>query len=187
MNLFGKQKGKKYHTRDIEINTYEYDDARIAVEGSLTDHRSQEYYLATGERRQPGILHQMIIHLLVNKTSLVIEDLHVAMPAVPREDCLETMKSLDPIKGQRITHGFTARVKGLVGKGRGCNHLVELLTVMGASAIQGYVAYRLQEPARFKPDLLDMVADTCWTWRAEGHLVKDIEARIKAERKGETT
>ena len=186
MSLFGKRKGKKYHTRNIEINTYEYDNERIAVEGCLTDHRLQEYYLATGERRLPGILHQMIIHLLVNKTSLVIEDLHVAMPAVPREDCLETKKSLESVKGLRITRGFTAKVKELVGKGRGCNHLVELLTAMGASAIQGYVAYRLQEPARFKSDLLDMVQDTCWTWRAEGSLVKDIKERIKAERKGET-
>jgi hypothetical protein len=79
MSLFGKPNGKKYHTRTIEVNTYEYDERRLAVEGCLTDHRLQEFHLATGEKRSPGILHQMIIHLLVNKTTLEIEDLHVAV------------------------------------------------------------------------------------------------------------
>jgi hypothetical protein len=79
MSLFEKPRGKKYHTRTIEINTYEYDEQRLVVEGCLADHRLQEYHLATGEERPPGLLHQMIIHMLVNKTTLEIEDLHVEM------------------------------------------------------------------------------------------------------------
>ena len=183
MSLFGKPKGKQYHTRNIEINTYEYDKQRIAVEGCLTDHRLQEYHLATGEKRSPGILHQMIIHLLVNKTTLEIEDLHVEMPAVPRGECLETISSMEPVKGLRITRGFTSRVKELVGSGKGCNHLVALLTSMGSSTIQGYAAYKLQESHRFISDMINMVVNTCWTWRAEGPLMKLIKERIEAERR----
>jgi len=54
MNLFGKPKGKKYHTRTIEVNTYEYDEQRLVVEGCLADQRLQEYHLATGEKRLPA-------------------------------------------------------------------------------------------------------------------------------------
>ena len=183
MDLFGKPKGKKYHTRTIEVNTYEYDEQRLVVEGCLTDHRLQEFYLATGEKRSPGILHQMIIHLLVNKTTLEIEDLHVEMLAVPREECLETSNSMETIKGLKITSGFTSRVKTLVGSGKGCQHLLALLTSMGSSAIQGYAAYKLQESPRFISDMIPMLVNTCWTWRAEGPLINYIKEKIDTERK----
>jgi hypothetical protein len=183
MDLFGKPKGKKYHTRTIEVNTYEYDEQRLVVEGCLTDHRLQEFYLATGEKRSPGILHQMIIHLLVNKTTLEIEDLHVEMPAVPREECLEASNSLEIVKGLKITSGFTSRVKTLVGSGKGCQHLLALLTSMGSSAIQGYAAYKLQESPRFISDMIPMLVNTCWTWRAEGPLINYIKEKIDTERK----
>ena len=182
MGLFGKPRGKKYHTRTIEINTYEYDEQRLVVEGCLADHRLQEYHLATGEKGSPGLLHQMIIHMLVNKTTLEIEDLHVEMPTVPREECLETINSLEPVKGLRITRGFTSRVKALVGSGEGCNHLVALLTSMGSSTIQGYAAYKLQESPRFISDMIPMLVNTCWTWRAEGPLINYIKEKIDTER-----
>ena len=178
MSLFGKPKGKKYHSRTIEVSTYEYDEQRLAVEGCLTDHRLQEYYLATGEKRPPGILDQMIIHLLVSKTTLEIEDLHVEMPCVPREECLETINSIEHVQGLRITGGFTAKVKELVGRGNGCNHLVALLTAMGAPTIQGYAAYKLQESSGFIADMIPMVVDTCWTWRADGPLINAIKEKI---------
>jgi len=183
MSLFGKPKGKKYHTRTIEVNTYEYDEQRLVVEGCLTDHRLQEFHLATGEKRSPGILHQMIIHLLVNKTTLEIEDLHVEMPVVPREECLETINSLETVKGLKITSGFTSRVKTLVGSGKGCQHLLALLTSMGSSTIQGYAAYKLQGSPRLISDMIGMLVNTCWTWRAEGPLINFIKEKIKENEK----
>jgi len=183
MTSFEKPHGKKYHTRTIEINTYEYDEQRLVVEGCLTDHRLQEFYLATGEKRPPGLLHQMIIHMLVNKTTLEIEDLNVAMPTVPRGECLETINSIDAVKGLRITRGFTSRVKAMVGSGKGCNHLVALLTSMGSSTIQGYAAYKLQESHRFISDMINLLENTCWTWRADGPLMNFIREKMARERK----
>ena len=183
MRLFGKPKGKKYHTRTIEVNTYEYDEQRLVVEGCLTDHRLQESHLATGEKRSPGMLHQMIIHLLVIKATLEIEDLHVEMPAVPREECLETITSMEPLKGLRIVSGFSSKVKALSGHGKGCNHLVALLTSMGSSAIQGYAASKEEESPILISDLINMLENTCWTWRAEGPLINFINEKIEADRK----
>ena len=181
--MFGKPKGKKYHTRTIEVNTYEYDNQRLVVEGCLTDHRLQEFHLATGEKRSPGILHQIIIHLLVNKATLEIEDLHVEMPTVPREECLETTSSMETVKGLRITSGFTSRVKTLVGSGNGCQHLVALLTAMGPSTVQGYAAYNNHKSPGFILDMIPMLVNTCWTWRAEGPLINFIKEKIETERK----
>jgi hypothetical protein len=183
MSLFGKPKREKYHTRIIEVNTYEYDEQRLVIEGCLTDHRLREFSLATGEKRSPGILHQMIIHLLVNKITLSIEDLYVEMPAVPHEECLETINSLEPVKGLKITGGFTSRVRTLVGSGKGCSHLVVLLTSMGSSTIQGYAAYKRHNSPRFISDLINMLGNTCWTLRVEGPLIKLLKGKIETERK----
>jgi hypothetical protein len=181
MNFFEKPAGKKYHTRTIEVNTYEYDEQRLVVEGCLTDHRLQEYYKVTGEKRPPGILHQMIIHLLVGKTTLEIEDIHVEMPAVPNAECPKTINSLEHVRGLRIAGGFTLKVKALVGRGRGCSHLVALLTAMGSSAIQGYAAHKLQGPAGFTPDMIQMLTDTCWAWRADGPLITSLEEKNQSK------
>ncbi len=178
--MFGKPKGEKYHTRTIEVNTYEYDGRRLAVEGSLTDRRWQEFHLATGEKKPPGILHQMIIRLLVSKTTLEIEDLELEMPAVPRSECLEARDSLNAVMGLRIASGFTAKVKAMAGNGRGCSHLAALLTAMGPSAIQGYASYRLRKSPQFISSMLNMLLNTCWTWRAEGPLIRFLKEKIEA-------
>ena len=52
MIFFGKPCGKKYRTRTIEVNIYEYDEQRLAVEGCLTDNRWLKYYLVTGEKKR---------------------------------------------------------------------------------------------------------------------------------------
>jgi len=174
--LFGKPKGKKYHTRTIEVSTYEYDARRLAVEGRLTDNRFQESHLATGEKRRPGILHRMIIRLLVDRKTLAIEDLHVEMPSVPRAECLEMSGSLEPLKGRRIAQGFTSLVKSLSGRGKGCCHLTALLTAMGSSVIQGYAAAREEGEPIAIADLIAILGDSCWTWRAEGPLINQLKA-----------
>ncbi|OPY10040.1 MAG: hypothetical protein A4E68_00111 [Syntrophaceae bacterium PtaB.Bin095] len=184
MTWFRKPDGGKCHTRSIETSTYDYDEQRLVIKGCLTDDRFQEFQMATGEARSPGILHQMIILLLVNKTTLQIEDLHVEMPVVPGEECLEAAGSLDSVKGLRITGGFTAKVKSLAGNGKGCQHLVALLTTMGPSTVQGYAAYNDHKSPGFILGKLHMLEDTCWSWRSEGPLLKLLK-RIKANKEAD--
>jgi len=177
MSLFGKPKGKKLHTRTIEVHTYEYDGQRLVVEGALKDLRWQEHYLATGEKKPPGILHGMVIHLLVNLNSLEIEDVHVEMPDTPREECRQTLNSLERVKGMRIAGGFTLKVKELLGGAQGCSHLTALLTAMAPAAVQGFAAHLLRDDAELKSTwagLSRFLKDTCWVWRADGPLLKKL-------------
>ena len=69
-----KSKGKKVHTRNIEVSTYAYDGQRIIVEGFLKDDRFQEFHMITGETRPGGVVHHMAIRLLVSCSNLLIED-----------------------------------------------------------------------------------------------------------------
>jgi len=182
MSSFRKPNRKHYHKRTIEMDTYEYDEDRLIVAGCLTDRRFQEYYPETGEKRDPGVIHKMIIHLLVDKTTLEIEDLRIKMPIVPHEDCLEAVNSLESVKGLRIARGFTAKLKDLAGSGKGCSHLVALLTSMASSTVQGYGAYHEQALPNSKWAMNNAPVDACWTWRTEGPLIKLIKEKQKDEK-----
>ena len=185
MSLFGKPEGRKYHTRTVEVSTYEYDDGRLAVEGCLTDHRFQKYHLEIGEWRQPGIMHQMKVHWLVNKKSLVIEDLRAEMPVIPDERCAEAMQFVDSIKGLRVTGGFTSKVKELIGGSRGGAHILELMIEMSFSAVQGVLAYKQQGARSSLEDIIRIAENSCWPWRSDGPFVKWLRGKIAAEREGQ--
>lgn len=171
-----QNKGRKIHTRKIEVSTYEYDGQRIVVEGFLKDDRFQETHAVTGETFPRGVIHHMGIRLLINCTNFVIEDIAVDLLTVPREICHETLECLAPIKGLTITRGFTAKVKKLAGGSKGCTHLVELLLAMAPAAVQGFAAHQSQKASGFDADqakfILKYLINTCHAWREDGPFVE---------------
>jgi hypothetical protein len=77
---------------------------------------------------------------------LIIEDIEVEMPTIPYEACLETLNTLNQLKGMPIVAGFTAKGKNLVGGRKGCCHLLSLLTAMAPAAVQGAWSAVIREP-----------------------------------------
>jgi hypothetical protein len=169
-------KGRKLHTRTIEVSTSEYDGQRIVVEGFLRDDRFQDSHTITGETFPRGVIHHMVIRLLVNASDFVIEDIDVDLVAVPREVCKETLNCLAPIKGLTIARGFSAKVKKLAGGVKGCTHLLELLTAMTPAAFQGVASLRSQILSGFDADHAKIVSkyllNTCRAWREDGPFVQ---------------
>jgi len=182
MQSIWKSKGEKLHSRNIEVTTYDYDEQRMIVEGSLKDDRFQESHAITGEKFPSGVIHHMAIRLLVNCSTLLIEDIDVDLISVPREACRETIGCLAPIKGLTITKGFTAKVKKLAGGKRGCTHLVELILAMAPAAIQGYATYQSRKQAVFDPDrakmILQFLVNTCHAWREDGPFVEMFKKKL---------
>ena len=177
-----KSKGEKLHTRNIKVTTYAYEGQRIIVEGILKDDRFQESYSFTGEKFASGAIHHMTIKLLVNCSNLLIEDIDVNLPSIPREECRETINCLAPIKGMIITKGFTAKVKKLAGGKKGCTHLVELILAMAPAAIQGFAAHQSRNPIVFDPDhekmILEFLVNTCRVWREDGPFVEMYKKKL---------
>jgi hypothetical protein len=170
------------HTRELSFTTYRSGDNHIITRCRLSDVRLREYYKLTGENVPGGTLHDMEVVLLIKTPSLVIEDVEVTMLTVPRADCNDVTKSLDPLIGLSIAKGFTANVRNLCGGVKGCTHLVTLLTAAGPAIFQGYIALRYQKEAGEKSErfnkasaMLSYLKDTCYAWRSEG------EACIKLE------
>jgi len=182
MQSIWKSKGKKLHTRNIEVTTYDYDGQRIIVEGFLKDDRFQETHAITGETFPSGVMHHMTIRLLVNCSNLLIEDVDVDLISVPREVCRETIDCLAPIKGLTITKGFTSKVKKMAGGNKGCTHLVELILAMAPAVFQGFGAHQSQKPANFDSDHAKMIfqflVNTCRAWREDGPFVEMFKKKL---------
>lgn len=180
----GKNNYKKIHTRQIEVSTYDYDQNILLVEGRLKDDRFNQIYRPTGETSPPGTVHHMIIQMKVRRPEFTIEDIDVEMPTVPQEECPDTRTSLEPVKGMRITSGFTVRVKELVGGVKGCAHLVALLTAMAPATIQGgwaAMAQKPSDPVKYFERTMKVVINTCRVWRADGTFVKKYRQKFKAK------
>jgi hypothetical protein len=166
---------QKIHTRSINVAIYTYEKDAIVVEGHLKDDRLIDSYRSGGNVKQPGAVHNMIIRMKVRGPGLIIEDIDVEMPTVPNDGCIETRRSLEPIKGMSIVSGFTVKVKELVGGAKGCAHLVALLMAMAPAAVQGAwtAATRLpNESQALKTYSMERLKNTCYVWRSDGPAFK---------------
>lgn len=171
--------GDRIHARDIRIATYAAGEDSIIVEGTLMDQRLRESYYFTGEKKQPGTIHHMIVRLLLKGRELLIEEVEVEMPCVPREGCEELRESLRPIIGLSISSGFTNEVKRRIGGIKSCYHLMALVLAMAPAAVQGYFSFRALRPMGVenipREDRLKYIpVDTCRMWRRDGPLVRRV-------------
>ena len=178
-----KTKYKKVHSRQIDINTYDCGSDAVIVEGRLKDDRFQKIYRSTGESVPPGTVHHMIIRMKVRSPELTIEDIDVDMPTAPHAECAQTRTSLEPVKGMKITSGFTNNVKDRVGGVKGCAHLIALLVSMASAAVQGSwaaVAAQPVNPAIYFDKTMKVMINTCRVWRADGPMFKKYRGKFKS-------
>lgn len=182
---------EKAHQRTITITTYPAGQDSVLVEGVLIDRRFKENYLITGEKRPVGEFHHMVILLLVNLSTMIIEDVDVELITVPRDECLIIKDSLDAIRGEHITRGFTQRIQSLIGNDKSCAHLRTLLHSMSSATIQGVFSIRAQKPLDLRlvvnnppieKVLMSTLVNTCYIWRENGPEHRKVLELLKKER-----
>jgi hypothetical protein len=179
--------GEPIHRRLLSLRAYPVGEGEIVVEGSLKDERFQAIYDLSGDRRDEGVIHDLLIRLLVGGVPLKILDAEAEMPHVPRERCRETQESIKRIIGFEIRSGFGERVHKLIGGVKGCAHLTHLLIVLVQEALHGYWTHKMRRPEPPPQSLedidgLDYLINSCRLWRENGPLVKEIRAFIEEEK-----
>ncbi len=180
--LFNPETCERLHNRNISVTTYVYEPDAIALEGRLTDDRFVTTYSLLDELRPAGIVHDMVIRMIVRGPKLIIEAVEVQMLTVPHTDCPQVENSLQPLIGEPITAGFTAKVHQLVGGGQGCAHLVALCRAMASAAIQGAYSMMAQKPTKERRSTMQSlknIIDTCHLWRSDGPLVQNLKKKLK--------
>jgi len=178
MHSLKQEKGEKIHTRNIKIETYGHDDKSIIVQGELVDERLKPYYNIKGERCQPCIIHHMIIRMLIEGEAITIKKVETEIDTIPRQECMETITSLEKIIGMNISAGFTKQIKDILGGVNGCTHLTSLVISMAPAAVQGYFSYIAEKPlARgFSSDLIQQyIVNSCQVWKEGGALARMLQ------------
>lgn len=169
---------KKIHNRNLDISSYIVDDEHILITGELKEQNLITVYRMSGRVVEPKVFHHMQIQMLIKTSEIRIVDLHVNMPSAPHDDlCREMERSLDGLKGLVIAPGFTSNVKKIAGGVKGCAHLTTLLLSMAPAALQGYWIFEARNENRNSDttvEITDYLTDTCWVWRKDGPLAKEL-------------
>ena len=64
---------------------------------------------------------------------------------------------------------------------KGCVHLTTLLLSMAPAALQGYWIFEARNKNRNSEStdkISNYLTDTCWAWRKDGPLAKELKKRI---------
>ena len=156
--------------RDIAIDVYETDEARVQVTGKLLD----PYHL-------------ILLELEVDPATRTILRSEAQLPNHPHSLCPQVADRARGLEGKVIGRGILKEIKLAVGSGAGCIHLRELATeVINFTATcligyeQGYGLMssefnRLDENTRYQQGK-NLLAGTCMVYRggdAPGELAAD--------------
>ena len=189
MSILKEMMREKIHSRNITMDTWMADEDHIIVEGRLFEERCRDYILLSGEKKEGGVLHHMVVRMKLKIPGLLICDIETELLAVPRDGCHKIHDSLNALKGERLEKGFTRRVHELLGGVRGCTHLNHLVITMAPAAMQGFFALnasrghvsdkdRAGEESRLRR-MERMLADSCYAWSEDSEALKGLRERIK--------
>jgi hypothetical protein len=173
-------KENRIHQRVLDMSSYALDDDTIVVEGTLRDESFRPVYELSGQKRDAGVIHHMVIRLLIGGTPLRILDAEAEMPHIPMPLCLTTQESVKKIIGLKIKSGFGEKVHKLIGGVKGCAHLTHLLIVMVQEALHGYWTHKMRKPEPAPPSLeeiegLSYLLNSCNLWREDGPIMEEIK------------
>lgn len=176
---------KPIHRRNISISTYPLDDFKVVVEGRLNDDRLVPIYRHWDNMpRAVGPVHGLCIRFLVGNYPLTILDAEADMETVPNADCSIAEQSMKKIIGEKITPGFSDRIREKIGGAAGCTHLTHLAVVMGPAALHGFWTLYAQYPRTAPKSLeevegLEYLLNSCHLWTPDGPYVQELKEMIK--------
>ena len=181
------KKQNRVHQRVVDMSTYALDDNKVVVEGILRDERFRPIYELSGQRREKGVVHHMIIRLLIGGLPLRILDAEAEMPHIPMPLCVTTRESVKKIIGFKIKSGFGEKVHKLIGGVEGCAHLTHLLTVMVQEALHGYWTHKMRKPEPPPGSLeeiegLSYLLNSCSMWRKDGPILQEIKEFLEGRK-----
>ncbi len=126
------------HTRRVRYEGYKRADGFWDIEAHLLDTKNHDYQLKTGIRRAGQPIHDMWLRVTIDR-SLTIIDALASMDAVPYPGgCEQIPPAYKKLIGLNLVRGFRKRTWELLGSGRGCTHLTEMLAGLPTAAIQTF-------------------------------------------------
>jgi len=165
------------HLRNIECHGYRRSDGLFDIEGRVTDSKTYDFpndfrgHIKAGEN-----IHDMSLRLTLNQ-DLVIHEVEADFESHPYRICPDIAPAFHVLKGLKIGPGWIRKARSLLGKTKGCTHLVELLGPLATVAFQTIVSIRQRqekEPttrAGAKPGRPPQL-DSCHAYASDSEVVR---------------
>ena len=179
----------KIHTRDVSLATYLHNNSEIIVEGTLIDKSHGKIFDIMGKIKEPGIIHNMVVRLLIKGSPLRIAHAEAQMHHVPMDECKGTLvDTLEKIIGIEVKSGYSNTIRKTIGGKNGCTHLAHLITIMGQEIVHGWLSHKRSKRASI-PDSIDSftgneyILNSCRMWSKDGPRWKSLEKALRAKHK----
>jgi hypothetical protein len=169
------------HTRSIVCRSFLRDDGLIDIEGRFIDTRPFPYQSDwRGDTPAGAALHHMQLRITLDSQRIIVA-LTSAMPSTPYKGCDEVNINFQRLVGLSIARGFRKELLERLGGSEGCTHVLGLLTAMSAAAVQSFTSsyYAPRKPGITAPKkvfTLTALIDSCYSYRQDGPLVRDMRA-----------
>lgn len=150
-------------------------DGRYEIDGRIVDAKPVTFETFASEKviRAGEPLHDMCVRLVIDV------DMHVhgaiaASDATPFRICPGAAAAVPELVGARIAAGWRMEVMRRIGGVRGCAHIIELITAMGAAAFQSMSEERRARPEPRNSHGVPLRVDSCFGYAADGEIVARV-------------
>lgn len=160
------------HTRTLKVQVYERVDGLFDVEAGLVDVKQIDMPLATGIRPAGEPVHEMQLHLVVDRGLNILEAGSATLAMPYPGFCSEHGNAYARLTGLNLLHGFRAALKARLAGTQACTHLTELAGVLPTAVIQAFAGHVLDTREGQDDGTPPFQLDRCHALRREGPVVK---------------
>ena len=166
-------------TRSMVFRSFRRDDGLIDIDARFADTRPFAYESAfRGACEAGSALHHMQLRVTLDRKRNIL-GLVSAMPGTPYGTCAGVQPNLQQVVGLNMGRGFRKALRERLGGTEGCTHIVMLLDMMAAAAVQAYASdnYRPRdpgEPAPVRVWRVEELVGTCWSYKQDGPVMTQM-------------
>lgn len=164
------------HTRTMDLRAYRRADGLYDIEGHIIDVKPYTHHLLDTHRAAGEPVHDMWLRLVVDD-QLVVRDAEAKLDVGAHGICHLVAPNFKALTGLTIGPGWNKLVRERLGHGRGCTHLVEMLSQMATAALQAMWSEREPEgEVERKPEdreLSPSMLNSCYAYRSDSEFVRD--------------
>ena len=178
------------HRRRLIGNGYKREDGLWDIEVILTDKKTYSFnnqdrgYIASGEA-----LHDMAIRLtMTNKNEIV--DIEASINESPYSICPAAVDNCHLLKGEFVKPGFNKKVLKVLGGGKGCRHISDMLAYAATVSFQTIHHDDSLEESKLTLENLTYIkekfVDSCYAYREDGEVYNRYKTMFENKLKEES-
>lgn len=160
------------HSRATLVQVYAREDGLFDVEAELRDTKTRDMQLSAGIRKAGEPVHDMLLHLVVDRQLNIIEARSDTRAMPYPGHCDQHGDVYARLKGMNLLKGFRAAVKQQLSGDRGCTHLTELCQILPTAVIQAFAGDVIDTREGSADGQPPFQLDRCHALRRDGAVVQ---------------